>query len=273
MDQTLVLLPIYSNIAPTNSSLVPTNIPSDTPESSLSDPDLEFDFTQSLVILSPTKSVDIEGRFRREADALFVEAKRTLVVSHATIPVWVWGALCLLGYVLPPLIDHMPLVNEVSSLCVVADFVFLPSLLVASSSFSLRFNEFMAVVTNPLYFTTLLILIVSAYFTHRFGLSGPLIQVVATVYKEVHRQAVEKLKEAFAPDHHHSSESYPLEKVSPRLVPAAGGAGMGSGLVSCLSVPSRADQLRDLENEGLRNEKADRTVFSSLFQDAESLEQ
>ncbi|KAL7411996.1 RHD3/Sey1 [Mrakia frigida] len=187
-DETLILLPIYSNIAPTNSSLIPSNIPSDTPESSLSDPDLEFDFTQSLVVLTPTKAVDIEGRFRREADALFVEAKRSLVVSHATIPVWVWGALCLLG-----------------------------------------FNEFMAVITNPLYFTTLLILIVSAYFTHRFGLSGPLTQVIGTVYKEVHRQAVEKLKEAFAPDQHHS-EGYPLEKVDPRLVPAPGGSALGSGL-------------------------------------------
>lgn len=35
----------------------------------------------------------------------------------------------------------------------------------------------MAVLTSPLYFTTLLILLVSAYFVHKFGLSGPLIQV------------------------------------------------------------------------------------------------
>jgi hypothetical protein len=40
---------------------------------------------------------DLEGRFRREADALYVEAKRSMVVSRAMIPVWVWGALVLLG--------------------------------------------------------------------------------------------------------------------------------------------------------------------------------
>lgn len=59
----------------------------------------------------------------------------------------------------------------------------------------------MAVITNPLYFTTLLILIVSAYFTHRFGLSGPLVQVVGQMYKEIHRQALEKMREAFREDH------------------------------------------------------------------------
>lgn len=115
--QTLLLLPIYSNITPTNSSLVPSNIPSDTPESSLSDPDLDFDFTQSLVVLSPTKAVDIEGRFRREADALFVEAKRSLVVSHASIPVWVWGAICLLGCVQPPQSSISAFTRSPSSLC------------------------------------------------------------------------------------------------------------------------------------------------------------
>jgi hypothetical protein len=43
----------------------------------------------------------------------------------------------------------------------------------------------MAVITNPLYFTTLLVLVVSAYFVHKFGLSGPLLQVTGSVYREV----------------------------------------------------------------------------------------
>ena len=106
-SQTLVLVPIYSTIVPTDSSLVPSNIPSDTPEAALSDPDFEFDFPATLVVLSPTKAADIESRFRREADALFVEAKRSLVVSHAAIPVWIWGAICLLGYVVLHTLIHL----------------------------------------------------------------------------------------------------------------------------------------------------------------------
>ena len=79
----------------------------------------------------------------------------------------------------------------------------------------------MAVLTSPLYFTTLLVLIVSAYFVHRFGLSGPLIQVVATVYKEIHRQVLDKLREAFAndpPTQGQRQEAYEMKE--PRLVPA-----------------------------------------------------
>jgi hypothetical protein len=210
--QTLVLLPIYSNIAPTDTSLVPSNIPSDTPEATLSDPDLEFDFAQSLVVLSPTKAADIETRFRREADALFVEAKRSLVVSHAAIPVWIWGAICLLGYVF-----------RLLRACDAARKLTTPSA-------PTRFNEFMAVLTSPLYFTTLLVLIVSAYFVHRFGLSGPLISVCMQVYKEVHRQVLEKLREAFANDGQgQGARQGSYEMKEPRLIPAPSGEGSGLG--------------------------------------------
>ena len=94
--QTLILLSLYASIKPFNADLVPTDIPSDSTDS-LSDPDAEFDFDASLVVLTPIKVADLEGRFRREADALYVEAKRSMVVSRAMIPVWVWGALVLLG--------------------------------------------------------------------------------------------------------------------------------------------------------------------------------
>ncbi|CED85425.1 root hair defective 3 gtp-binding protein [Phaffia rhodozyma] len=195
-EETLVLLPLYARILPTAPSLLPSNISSDSPASSLSDPDAEFDFENSLSILTPTKEADLETKFRREADALYVEAKRSMVVSRAMIPVWVWGALCFLG-----------------------------------------FNEFMAVITNPLYFSTLLILIVSAYFVHKFGLSGPLVQVVTAVYKEVQRLGVEKMKEIFSEDAHsasrpgaHNQTASVKKRREPILVPAVENAeGLKSG--------------------------------------------
>lgn len=94
--QTLVLIPLYAAIKPFNAELLPSNIPSDTSDS-LHDPDAEFDFEDSLTILTPMKVADLEGKFRREADALYVEAKRSMVVSRAQIPVWVWGAMVFLG--------------------------------------------------------------------------------------------------------------------------------------------------------------------------------
>jgi hypothetical protein len=161
LEQTLRILPIYARISPTNSSLLPTNIPSSDPsllslssDNSTSDstlpPDLDedaFSFPSSLTLLSPARLADLEAKFRREADALFVEAKRSVVSQRAMIPVWVYGALVVLGW-----------------------------------------NEFLAVVTNPLYFTSLLVLAVGAFLTQRFGMSGPLLQVVGTVWAEVSRR-------------------------------------------------------------------------------------
>jgi hypothetical protein len=40
----------------------------------------------------------LETRFKREADAAYVEAKRSMVSSVAQIPVWMYGALAVLGW-------------------------------------------------------------------------------------------------------------------------------------------------------------------------------
>lgn len=120
----------------------------------------------------------------------------------------------------------------------------------------------MAVITNPLYFTTLLVLIVSAYFVNRFGLSGPLIQVIGTVYKEVHRQVVEKLREAFA-----------QEPEPQRVAVREPGYPVEQGLGSDLMVSRRA---RAFEHGGGREggRKKPELTFDLVFrsQDGESLE-
>ncbi|KAI0062825.1 root hair defective 3 GTP-binding protein [Artomyces pyxidatus] len=92
-DQTLELIPLYSKIAPTDPSLEFTP-----PAFSTDEQDEEFDFAASLTVFSETKAHDIINRFRREADAYYVEAKRSTVSSIAQIPYWMYGVLVVLGW-------------------------------------------------------------------------------------------------------------------------------------------------------------------------------
>ena len=117
--QTLELIPLYSKIAPTDPSLEYT-LPSETSDSLSPDAD-DFDFPSTLIIFTETKILDITSRFRKDSDAYYVEAKRSIVSSVAQVPYWMYGMLVVLGW-----------------------------------------NEAMAVLFNPLYFTMLLFLAASA---------------------------------------------------------------------------------------------------------------
>ncbi|KAF8647142.1 hypothetical protein AX16_006973 [Volvariella volvacea WC 439] len=154
-DQTLGLVPLYSKISPVDSSLSFT-LPSESSSNPL-DPEDEFDFESTLTVLSATKSDDLKAKFRKEADAYFVEAKRSTVSSVAQIPYWMYGVLVVLGW-----------------------------------------NEAMLVLSSPLYFTFMLISVVSAYVILQLGLAGPLYQVLKTVVAEIQRQIAVKLREQFA---------------------------------------------------------------------------
>lgn len=60
--------------------------------------DDEFDFDATLIVFSETKLLDLTSRFRKDADAYYVEAKRSTVSSIAQIPYWVYGAFVILGW-------------------------------------------------------------------------------------------------------------------------------------------------------------------------------
>lgn len=57
-----------------------------------------FDLEETLIIFSETKQLDLSARFRRDADAYYVEAKRSTVSSVAQIPFWIYIALVVLGW-------------------------------------------------------------------------------------------------------------------------------------------------------------------------------
>ena len=59
---------------------------------------IPFDVSTAFILLSPTKLVSLESRFKRDADAAFIEAKRSMVSSVAQIPLWMYGVLVVLGW-------------------------------------------------------------------------------------------------------------------------------------------------------------------------------
>lgn len=72
-------------------------LPSDSSPDTLSSAE-EFDFDSSLVVFTETKALDITTRFRRDADAYYVEAKRSTVSSIAQVPYWMYGLMVVLGW-------------------------------------------------------------------------------------------------------------------------------------------------------------------------------
>ncbi|KAI9245724.1 RHD3/Sey1 [Helicostylum pulchrum] len=60
--------------------------------------DEDFDFERSLTVLSEAKQIDITTRFKRESDAFFLEAKRSVVSTTAKIPPWVILVMIVLGW-------------------------------------------------------------------------------------------------------------------------------------------------------------------------------
>ncbi|TPX64263.1 hypothetical protein SpCBS45565_g06003 [Spizellomyces sp. 'palustris'] len=59
--------------------------------------DERFD-SHAMVVLSPAKLQTLRDRFKREADLLFVEAKRSIVVTTAKIPMWFVVMTAVLGW-------------------------------------------------------------------------------------------------------------------------------------------------------------------------------
>jgi hypothetical protein len=97
--QTLDLIPLYGTIKPLDPSAAFELPPSTADVDSTLDPDASTsDFDSSLTVFSETKKLDLSNRFRRDADAYYVEAKRSVVSSVAQIPMWMYGALVVLGW-------------------------------------------------------------------------------------------------------------------------------------------------------------------------------
>ncbi|GAA5980721.1 hypothetical protein JCM5350_006364 [Sporobolomyces pararoseus] len=158
-ESVLELIPLYASIKPvdpSNEFVLPESSSQgeSTPTSST---DVEpFDFNQSLTILSSSQQSTLSSRFKRESDAYYLEAKRSMVASKAQIPVWIYGVLVVLGW-----------------------------------------NEFVAVIRSPVYFTFLLLAGAAAYVTWSLNMTGPVLAVTKGVTNEVIRTVNDQLHNYF----------------------------------------------------------------------------
>jgi protein SEY1 len=77
---------------------------------------------------------------KRDAEAMFLDAKRALVSGSGSIPIWIIILLIVLGW-----------------------------------------NEFIAIISSPIYLLLSLIIISSLFIIHHLHLSGPLMTFVCTL--------------------------------------------------------------------------------------------
>ncbi|GFZ46730.1 Hydrolase acting on GTP to facilitate cellular and subcellular movement [Saitozyma sp. JCM 24511] len=96
-EETLALLPLFATISPSEDSLLP-DLPSPEPSFDTDADPTSFDPSTAFTLLPATKLLQLETRFKREADAAYVEAKRSMVSSVAQVPLWMYGALAVLGW-------------------------------------------------------------------------------------------------------------------------------------------------------------------------------
>lgn len=154
--ETLSLIPLYARIAPQDENLLPALPEAGSQYSDVAD-DVDYDFNSSLSVLSEPKQIELADRFRRESDAYYVEAKRSMVSSISQIPYWMYGVIAVLGW-----------------------------------------NEFVAVLKNPLYFTLLLLLAAGAYITIQLNMVGPVTTLARGIGNEAYKVAHNTLQEHFA---------------------------------------------------------------------------
>ncbi|GMM37531.1 dynamin-like GTPase [Saccharomycopsis crataegensis] len=161
----LALLPILS-LAKTsdNIEIVPdlpdVEISGDDDVDEEEEEDDDFDQSEFAHILSDIQQNNVSGKFKKQIDIIYIDAKRSTIQSISSIPYWIYVVIVILGW-----------------------------------------NEFMAVIRNPLYFTFLSILLVAAYFIHQLNLWGPVKLVVSNTINETAKVSKAKLREILVEEH------------------------------------------------------------------------
>ena len=139
-DATLALIPLYATMQP------------ETPPTVAGDEDTPS-WDEARRVLSERRCAELGRRFRREADAAYVEAKRGTVSSMTQVPWWMYVVLIVLGW-----------------------------------------NEAMAVLHSPVYFTLLCMVLASAYVVWRMNLAGPMLTVTTHMARELRALGEQQLR-------------------------------------------------------------------------------
>lgn len=139
-DATLALIPLYATMQPETLPTVAGD--EDTPS-----------WDEARRVLSERRCAELGRRFRRDADAAYVEAKRGTVSSMTQVPWWMYVVLIVLGW-----------------------------------------NEAMAVLHSPVYFTLLCMVLASAYVVWRMNLAGPMLTVTTHMARELRALGEQQLR-------------------------------------------------------------------------------
>lgn len=103
-EATIKLIPLVSEIKLTETSSPPPlcefigPVPPDAHLNGDDDTAALFPSPDEFLILSEAKQVELTTKFKRTADALYVEAKRSTISSVASIPVYFYALLLALGW-------------------------------------------------------------------------------------------------------------------------------------------------------------------------------
>ena len=139
-DATLALIPLYATMQ------------TETPPTVAGDEDTPS-WDEARRVLSERRCAELGRRFRRDADAAYVEAKRGTVSSMTQVPWWMYVVLIVLGW-----------------------------------------NEAMAVLHSPVYFTLLCMVLASAYVVWRMNLAGPMLTVTTHMARELRALGEQQLR-------------------------------------------------------------------------------
>lgn len=179
-ESTLTLIPILSKFQPLHMDLPPPlenwvgtapaettlNDEEDLPPIGGIDDEEGKSLEEEMTMLTEARKQDIMARFRKTADAVFVEAKRSALGGMTQVPLYFYGLLLALGW------------NEI----------------LAGESV-LGTIELMTVLRNPVYFMMLLVFGAGAYITFTLNLWGPMLQMTNAATAQAVEEAKKKLRD------------------------------------------------------------------------------
>lgn len=110
-------------------------------------------------LLNPKQQSKVKLRFKKETDAIYLDAKRSMVANKTSIPTFMYVLLIILGW-----------------------------------------NEFMAVLRNPILFILAILIITGLYFAYNMQMLGPIITVANAMINQSKVIVKEKLKEVLLDD-------------------------------------------------------------------------
>lgn len=129
---------------------------------------------EEMLILSDAKRQDVTTRFKKTADGVYVEAKRSAIGGMTQVPLYFYGLLLALGW------------NEI-----VAGETILSLSLAATPHFA----HIPAVLRNPVYFIFLILVGVGAYVTYTLNLWGPMYQMANAASAQALEEGKKRLRE------------------------------------------------------------------------------